>query len=82
MAISKAVNFKGIDVPAAYIRVWRVECEKSSMTFGVSFHAKKGAEMFDSITVSADYDIAGGNPISQAYANLKALPEFADAVDC
>ena len=82
MAISKTVDFKGIAVPGAYIRVWRVECEKSSMTFGVSFHVEKGAEMFDRTTVSAPYDVNGQNPIAQAYAHLKTLPEFSDAVDC
>lgn len=82
MAISKTVNFKGIAVPNAYIRVWRVECEKSSMTFGVGFHAEKDAEMFDSATVPAPYDISGPNPISQAYAHLKTLPEFEGSVDC
>lgn len=82
MAISKIVNFRGIVVSNAYIRVWRVDCEKSSMTFGVGFHDDKNAEMFDSATVSAPYDISGPNPISQAYAHLKTLPEFEGSVDC
>jgi hypothetical protein len=32
--------------------------------------------------IEFNYDINGENPIKQAYKHLKALPEFANAVDC
>lgn len=82
MAISKAINFKGIEVADAYIRVMRVECNKSTMNFVVGFFAKFDEDAFHSTTVNATYQIDGDNPIAQAYAHLKTMPEFAGAVDC
>lgn len=82
MAVSKTVNFKGIEVTDAYIRVMRVECNKSTMSYIVGFFAQSDEDAFHSTTVNASYQIDGENPIAQAYANLKTLPEFAGAVDC
>ena len=82
MALKKLIEYKGISVKNAYIRVWKVECTKEKMSFGVSFSAAPEAEFFYSATMNADYDIEGDNPIRQAYIFLKLQPEFADAEDC
>jgi len=82
MAVLKSISFKGVSLNDAYHRVWRVECEKTSMSFGVSIHATAANEALTGATYSCAYDLNGANPIAQAYAYLKTLPEFAGAMDC
>jgi len=83
MALKKTVEFKGIEVQNAYIRVWRFEGNKSEISVGVGFYKDAESEMFDSKTVKVDSFVLGGdNPIAQAYEHLKTLPAFAGAVNC
>jgi hypothetical protein len=82
MAISKSISFKGIRLNNAYHRVWRVDCEKTSMSYGVSVHATAADEAIAGSTHTCAYELNGANPIAQAYEHLKTLPEFADATDC
>jgi hypothetical protein len=85
MALTMTVEFRGITVSSACIRVTSVSVLPglTSMSFGIVFSASSGDDPFDARTVSnAPYDIDGPNPIAQAYAYLKTLPEFAGAEDC
>lgn len=89
MAINKSINFKGIEIKDAYIRISRFEGDKNKLSFGVSFHSDANAQAFDNKTYLLNDDEAGvvfvldgDNPIKQAYQFLKTLPEFAGAVDC
>ena len=82
MALKKTVQFKGISVSDCYIKVWRVEANKTDLSFGVSYSANAQSEMFDSKTYACAYVLDGDNPIKQAYEHLKTLPEFSGATDC
>lgn len=85
MALKQTVTTEfGIEVLNAYHRVEHVHIDSKT---SISFHLKSykdasGLPCFHERIVVADYDISGGNPIAQAYANLKTLPEFSGAVDC
>lgn len=81
MALSKTTTFKGVTVSDAYHRVWGVTLTKDTISFGCGIHASGETNMIDSISYSCAYDIAGDNPIKQAYEHLKTLPEFAGAAD-
>jgi hypothetical protein len=74
---------QGFDAPNAYHRVEILTLNgKSSMSFFLrSYESSSASVAFDERVYSCDYDIAGGNPIKQAYEHLKTLPEFADAAD-
>jgi hypothetical protein len=85
MALKQKISTaSGIEVDDAYHRVEQVTLvNKSAITFSAS--AYKNNEIKVCITnnfYSCEYDLAGSNPIAQAYAYLKTLPEFAGAVDC
>lgn len=81
MALSKTTTFKGVTINSAYHRVWGITLTKDSISFGCGVHASADAEMIDSTSHTCAYDIAGKNPIKQAYEHLKALPEFAGSED-
>jgi hypothetical protein len=82
MALKQTTQFKGITVADCYIKVFYIEGDKQSISFGVSYAASAQEETFNAETYACAYDITGSNPIAQAYAHLKTLPEFANAVDC
>jgi hypothetical protein len=89
MALKKSINFKGIEIKDAYIRISRFDGDKNTLSFGVSFHSDPNAQAFDNKTYLLNdaeagvvYVLDGDNPIKQAYQFLKTLPEFAGAVDC
>ena len=73
----------GIVVRDAYHRVESVRIVgKAAIKFQVRSYALPDFPHFSDVEYSCAYDIAGQNPIAQAYAHLKTLPEFSDAVDC
>jgi hypothetical protein len=76
-------DMHGIDIQDGY---WRVSCveliDKSNMRFVVRGYANPNKHFLSSVSYSCQYDIAGDNPIRQAYLHLKTLPEFANATDC
>lgn len=76
MALSKDIEFNGIQVENAYIKVENVTVEKDSMTAMVTWRAKANSAPLQNKTYGLEYDINGKNPLSQAYEKLKALPEF------
>ena len=85
MAIKKTVTtVYGIEVIDAYHRVEGVELQgKTEIRYCVrSYKDASGLPFFDERYIVSDYNIQGENPIAQAYAHVKTLPEFADAVDC
>ncbi len=81
MALSKTTNFKGVTISDAYHRVWATTLTKNTVSFGLGIHATADSEMIDSTSHTCSYDIAGENPIKQAYEHLKTLPEFSGSVD-
>jgi hypothetical protein len=85
MALKQKIStVSGIEVDDAYHRVEQVSLvNKSNISFAVN--AYKDSENKTYITskfYSCQYDLAGKNPIAQAYAHLKTLEEFAGAEDC
>jgi hypothetical protein len=85
MAIKQNIStVSGIDVADAYHRVEQVILvNKSNITFAVN--AYKDSEIKAYLTskfYSCQYDLEGSNPMAQAYAHLKTLEEFENAVDC
>jgi hypothetical protein len=84
MALEKTVTtphgFNSVD---AYHRVEGTQVSKDRMTFSVrSYKDNSGLPHFADASFNCAYDIAGNNPIAQAYKHLKTLPEFAGATDC
>lgn len=81
MALSKTITFKGVTINSAYHRVWGVSITKTELSFGLGLHASSNADMIDSTSHTCAYNIAGDNPIKQAYEYLKTLPDFIGAED-
>lgn len=85
MAILKTVQTAfGLEVVDAHHRVENVSLvAKNKMTFQIRSRVNAEQEsVFDERHVECPYDIAGENPIAQAYSHLKTLEEFVEAVDC
>ncbi|MDF3127388.1 hypothetical protein [Rheinheimera sp. 1928-s] len=81
MALCKTVNFKGIAVNEAYIRVSQYQGNKQQLNFTVTYHKDADTEAFDVKTFETEFDLSGANPLIQAYAFLKLQPDFAGAID-
>jgi len=82
MALLKNIDFKGLIVNKVYVKVWQIKGNKNELYCDVLYAVDNSSEMLMSKTFLFDYNIDGENPIKQAYAHLKTLPEFADAIDC
>jgi hypothetical protein len=82
MALNININYKGIQVNNAYLKVFQIQGDKSRISFGLKYSASSESSAFDSKTFEFDYNIDGENPIKQAYEHLKTLPEFSGATDC
>lgn len=85
MALQKTVTTPyGIEVIDAYHRIECVQIvNKTSIVYHVrTYKDNTGLPFFNEVVLESYYDINGDNPIAQAYAHLKTLPEYADAVDC
>ncbi|MBC8642139.1 hypothetical protein IAG25_35630 [Caballeronia sp. EK] len=91
MALKKSATYKTLEIPAAYYRVVlpQIELSGNSMSFGVWMYPSQDAaadsnNMLSDAAVSyngVSFNVAGADPFTQAYAYLKTLPEFEDAVD-
>lgn len=84
MALKKSITtVHGINLADAYIRVEALRlATKSTIAFNVCIYADPAMAMVDGRTVECAYELAGENPLEQAYAHLKTLPDFAGAADC
>lgn len=84
MALAKTVStVHGFQAVNAYHRVESVRLEsKTAMSFHIRSYTAPDKPFFTESVLSCAYDIAGDNPIAQAYEHLKTLPEFAGATDC
>jgi hypothetical protein len=65
-----------------YIRVGSVSSSKTEATAVVSFLESEGGKLLYEQIYGFAIDLAGDNPIKQAYEHLKTLPEFEGAEDC
>lgn len=84
MALKKTITTRqGIEIKDAYFRIVNVTLNgKTGMHFVVAFSKDADSPAIESTAYNCDYNIAGQNPIAQAYEYLKTLPEFAGAQDC
>jgi len=85
MALEKTVSTPhGFLSENSYHRVENIKIRnKNTMDFHVkSYKSKNDLIPFNLMGFGCAYSIDGENPISQAYAHLKTLPEFAGAIDC
>ena len=85
MALKKTVKTQqGFDAIDAYHRVESLSLiDKTRMFFQVrSYKDGEGLPSFSDAAYESAYDLQGQNPIAQAYAHIKTLPEFAGATDC
>jgi hypothetical protein len=85
MALEKTVQTpQGFEAQNAYHRVEGLQIKnKTTISYMVrSYKDNSGFPHFADLPFSCAYDIAGDNPIKQAYKHLKTLPEFAGATDC
>ena len=83
MALKLDINFNGLVVPDAYVKVNSFEGDKMNLAFNVSTSVTAGYCPFMPIkSYCCSHDINAGNPLEQAYDYLKTLPDFSDATDC
>lgn len=87
MALTKTLNLQDnfgfdVEITDAYIRVDGVDADKSKGFARVGIYNKQGGRLLVSDIKEFPVTMDGGNFIAQAYAHLKTLPEFSDAVDC
>jgi hypothetical protein len=84
MAFKKSLKTSfGIDIQDAYHRVEGVQLiSKTEMKFQIRASIDGVKPHFADSAFECEYDIAGDNPIKQAYNYLKTLPEFAGITDC
>lgn len=73
---------QGITVAGTYCRVEGISLTKTEITFALRrYKDNSGLPFFTESYYTAPYTLTGVNPIQQGYDYLKALPEFAGAVD-
>lgn len=84
MALSKSIVDGNTVYPNAYIRVVSTNVSKITSLAKVVFYESKDGQQFKTKEFGFVSNIEDGasNPIKQAYAHLKTLPEFAGAADC
>ena len=84
MALSKTVlSAYGFQANHAYHRVESVLLVgKETINFHVRSYVATDKPFFAEQVLSCAYSLSGANPIAQAYAHLKTMPEFAGAIDC
>lgn len=83
MALKKTVfTPHGFEATDAYHRVEGVRVEKTHIKFQLRSYKESGSPHFFDEEFTSGYDMDGENPMAQAYAHLKNLPEFAGAIDC
>lgn len=83
MALKKTIDTPhGLTITDAYHRVENVVLDgKDKLSFRIVSYADPNKDHIIKKSHTCAYDLLGNNPISQAYAYLKVLPEFSDAED-
>lgn len=92
MAIKKSITTDAlVSVENAYHRVEGiVHPTKETMKFHLRSYVLKNSideetphdVFFYEQVISCSFDMSGSSAWEQAYAHLKTLPEYADAIDC
>lgn len=88
MALQQARTFRGISIPAAYLRVdriWGGKAENWTGMVGVYANqasAEAGDRALEEFQFSADYAAEQPNPLAAVYLAMKADEQFSTATDC
>ena len=84
MALQKTTTTAhGFEAVNAYHRVENVSLvSKTKLSFHLRSYKTTDNPFFQEQILTAPYDLAGDNPICQAYQHLKTLPDFVGAIDC
>jgi len=84
MALKQTINFRGISIENAYIRISGVTISPGNerLDFVVHYTASSSEMPFNNESIQCSYNLHGENPIQQGYEYLKTLPDFSDATDC
>lgn len=77
-------TYKGIPIAGAHARIGeiRISSDKTKMKFDLEYRVSADQELIHTQEFETFYDIAAGDPRSQAYTYLRSLPEYTDATDC
>lgn len=75
--------FKGISVKSAKVTVGDIYIgeDHEALSITANWSAPGSSEYFRQTTYNCQYDIAGEDPVTQAYAYLKTLDEFSGAAE-
>lgn len=87
MALSKSLTLKSnfqtdVVFENCYIKLTNLTGNKYGVVSTFFIYTKQEGEFLKEINDNFTPDLSETNFISQAYAHLKTLPEYADAVDC
>lgn len=84
MALTLSIDFKGITIPGAYVKInsFSILNSLSRAEVYVHYMADSDSLAFHSKMMICPYDINGENPIKQGYEFLKTLEEFSGAEYC
>ncbi|MNF53962.1 hypothetical protein D3C84_353710 [compost metagenome] len=84
MAIQLAVEYLGVHVASAYIKVASVAIYegKAEVAINIWYCASAGVAPFKEGRQVVPYVLEGDNPFKQAYEYLKTQPEFEGGTDC
>lgn len=84
MALKNTVHHRGFIFIDAYVRVVlpTITTQNTRLEFAAQVSADPDNLPITTSSHDTEYDLDGPNPLIQAYAYLKTLPEFSEAVDC
>lgn len=82
MALQKATNFKGLEVPAAYLEIVELHSSKPGGITTIAFLMHTDATKANQLELRAfDLPYNPDMTVAEAYTAMKQMPEFAGAVD-
>lgn len=82
MGLQASINFKGIALTNAYIKVSDFSGDKNLLRFGVNTYVARDGQVLQGELYQCAYDLTSTkNALMQAYDYLKTLPQLAGATD-
>lgn len=84
MALKKTVDFRGLQIMDAYLKIelTTIRSGNQDMEVRLGYWMPDKASQFHAEKFTCPYELNGDNPIAQAYLHLKSLDAFAGAEDC
>ncbi|WP_316533437.1 hypothetical protein [Klebsiella michiganensis] len=81
MTLLKTTDYKGITIVNALYTIETITIQGGQLDFYVSMRSKAGAPPLDGENHGCSYSESAGTPHEQAYAYLKTLEKFSDAIE-